>query len=512
MGWLFDSIFHSIRSRLIAGVVLIHIILMGLIVFDMMTRQQEFMQTQVSKEGMNLSSTLAANAPSWLISSDLNGLDELVDSLQSSVKPLKLALILDADGRVKASTDPSLMGLVLDDAPSRQLVDAVKTGKPRFLWHDGMVDTIADITSNGKHIGYARVLLDASQVQAELNAVERKGIIYTLTAIALGGLVAWLLVRPLVHHLERLSRAADNIAAGNLKVQLPTTSSKDEVSRLTQDFAQMVEALEKDISERNRLEENLRQINETLAQKVHDEVAKNREKDHLLIQQSRMAAMGAMARNIAHHWRQPLNALSIQLANIKDAYDFNELTPETMGQYVAGGNGLIQKMSGTIDIFRDVFLADQAKETLSLLDVVDSVMQLIAPDFAQKGIALTLEGDETLKVEGYRRELSQVILGLLENARDALLRTRPNDGAVTLRLWREGFMVKLSVRDNNSGIPADVLPHVFEPYFTTKEMGTGLGLYLAKMQVEGMGGTIEAANHPEGGAEFTLSFPEKAEP
>lgn len=501
---LLDNLFPSIRSRLIGGVVLIHILLMGLVVFDMLTRQQAFMEKQVANEGMNLAATLAANSPSWLISNDLNGLDELVDSLAASVKHLRLGLILDADGSVKASTDPSLMGLVLDDAPSRHLVDALNAGRDRFFWHDGMVDTIAEITANGKRIGYARVILDATPVQAELDAVERRGIVYTLVAILLGALIAWLLVRTIVRHLETLSRAADNIAAGNLDVKLPVSTRKDEVARLTRDFAQMADALERDISERNRLEENLRRMNENLEEKIHDEVAKNRAKDHLLIQQSRYAAMGTMARNIAHHWRQPLNALSIQLINIRDEFEYHELTMELLESDIAIGMKLINRMSATIDAFRDFFLTDSKKEIFSLQHAVDSAVGLIAPDFENLAIALEIECVEDSMVNGYMREFAQAILNLLDNARDALIRSSTHSRKVAVRVWRENGEPRLSVSDNGDGVPPDVLPHVFEPYFSTKEMGTGLGLYMARTCVEGMGGSVLVENPADGGARFVL--------
>ena len=233
---LLHFILYSIRGRIISGVVVLHAVLMGLVVADMMTRQQSFMEHQVSSEGQSLATTLAANAPSWLLSNDVTALEELVESLRS-VPNLQLALILDSGGKVRASTDPKLFNLVLDDAQSKQLI---ATGKQ--LWHDDMVDSITEITANGRSIGFARVMLNTSAVQAELHAVTRKGMAYTAIAIILGGLLAWAMVRTMTQRLRLLSEAADSIAEGNLGFSLPESAGRDEVARLTRDFSQMARA------------------------------------------------------------------------------------------------------------------------------------------------------------------------------------------------------------------------------------------------------------------------------
>ncbi len=245
---LYHFLFYSIRGRIIASVLLLHAVLMGLVVVDMIQRQQDFMQRQIASEGLGLASTLAVNAQPGLLNSDISALNELVDSMQS-LPQLQLALILDANGKVRASTDDELFNLVLEDAPSKQLL-----GGSRQLWHDSMVDSIAPITVDGRHLGYARVILNVSKLQGELNAVARNGALYAVSAILLGGLLAWGVVRTLTARLEQLSAAADAIAAGDLSVELPQHVGQDEVARLSRDFNQMARALESDRAERQRFE------------------------------------------------------------------------------------------------------------------------------------------------------------------------------------------------------------------------------------------------------------------
>lgn len=246
-----DLMLHSIRGRIIAGVLLLHAVLMSMVVWDLSSRQHDFMEKQLANHGASLARTLAINAPSWLIANDLNGLDELVDSLKSTHN-LQLALILNRDGKVRASTDPSLLNLVLDDAPSKALM----TAKPdaRQLWHDGMVDSLAEIRSGDYVIGYTRVILNTAPVQAELDAITRYGMGYTLFAIIFGGIIAWLVVRTMTYRLARLSEAADSIAEGHLDVVLDDYVGRDEVARLTHDFNQMTRSLAEDRAQREHAE------------------------------------------------------------------------------------------------------------------------------------------------------------------------------------------------------------------------------------------------------------------
>ena len=247
---------HSIKGRIIGTVLLLHAVLMGLVVADMVSRQQGFMEKQLSHESQTLAHTLSVNAPSWLLSHDVSALSELVSSLKS-VKHLNLALILDEHGKVLASTDPALFNLTFTDSPSTKLLSSLLGDPTRTeyqLLHDGLIDSISAITSNGKRIGFARVILDAAPMQAELDAVTQKGAIYTLIAILLGGMVAWLVIRKVTHRLQMLSSAADSIAAGDLDIALPDYVGLDEVSRLARDFHQMALALKHNSRERDRAE------------------------------------------------------------------------------------------------------------------------------------------------------------------------------------------------------------------------------------------------------------------
>lgn len=254
-------------------------------------------------------------------------------------------------------------------------------------------------------------------------------------------------------------------------------------------------------------QEELRRVNESLEQRVAREVALNVEQERALIQQSRLAAMGEMIRNIAHQWRQPLNALGFLLGNLTDSARKSPPTPAEVAETAAQGDLLLQKMSMTINDFRDFFRPDRAVEPFSVRRQAEVAMALVGASFHHCGIALQLlDGDDVCTI-GFANEYSQVVLNLLGNAREAIVARNVARGRVELEASREGSRCLLRVRDNGGGIPAGDLERIFEPYFTTKAAGTGLGLYLSRTLLQRAPGGTLSVRTLEQGTEFTISTP-----
>lgn len=267
----------------------------------------------------------------------------------------------------------------------------------------------------------------------------------------------------------------------------------------------------RDISERKEAEQKLLELNANLEARVLEEVNKNRDKDHLLIQQSRLAAMGEMIGNIAHQWRQPINALSLVLANIKDSFEYGDLDQDYLDGQVERGGKLIQKMSTTIDDFRNFFRPDRKQQAFSLTKAVKDALMVVEVSYAHAKIDLQLEPGEDVVSEGFPNEYAQVVLNLLSNAKDAILERGVIGGRVSIRVEQGKEEARVIVSDNGGGIPEHILPKVFDPYFTTRETGTGIGLYMSRMIIENMQGHIAIAN-ADGGARITLTTPLAANP
>ncbi len=217
--------------------------------------------------------------------------------------------------------------------------------------------------------------------------------------------------------------------------------------------------------------------------------------------------MGEMIGNIAHQWRQPLNALGLVLANLRDGARCGELDEAAVEDAVQNGTRLIQKMSTTISDFRDFFRPGKEKRAFSALAQIRETSALLDASFRDADIELVVDASADLTLFGFGNEYSQVLLNLLSNARQAIVGLGEPHGRVSLRLSVRDGLGCLGVRDNGGGVPEGLLDRIFEPYFSTKEGGTGVGLYMSRQIVErSFGGRLEVSNL-EGGAEFRVLTP-----
>jgi signal transduction histidine kinase len=254
-----------------------------------------------------------------------------------------------------------------------------------------------------------------------------------------------------------------------------------------------------------RKSDELAAINEQLEKRVKEEVKKNRDREQMMIEQSKMAAMGEMIGAIAHQWRQPLNALGLYIQDVREAYAHHEMDGVYIEKMVDDSMNQINYMSKTIDDFRNFFKPSKMKTRFGVKESVEEVLNLLRPQLKSNAVGevvIEAEGEESI-VNGYKNEFEQVILNLLSNAKDAFWEAigkgiiTPQNSRIVIAITQKGAEVTVAVRDNAGGVAPEIIGRIFEPYFTTKEQGkgTGIGLYMSKTIIEkNMGGTIAAEN------------------
>ena len=329
--------------------------------------------------------------------------------------------------------------------------------------------------------------------------------------------LAWRISRPIV----RLTQMAQSIAqsGGRSKISLDIHTG-DEIEALAISLQQMLDAL---VRSRNEIEqfagkleeevakktEDLRKLNAELERKVQEGIEELREREEAMIQQAKMAEMGEMIGAIAHQWRQPLNALALNIQSLEDLAADGELNEETLDRFIRKNMETIKFMSKTIDDFRNFYRSENEMKPFDLKEAIEQTINLQRAQLEARGIELATHL-ESVEVVGYKNDLMQVVLNLISNARDAIMEKRERGkeygGRIEIETEREGDEVVIRIRDDAGGVPDEVLHRIFEPYFTTKEegKGTGLGLHMSKRIVEEkMHGTLRAYNE-EGGAVFEI--------
>ncbi len=285
--------------------------------------------------------------------------------------------------------------------------------------------------------------------------------------------------------IKNATKVLENIEDGNLG------------TRLTQDTNN------KALSE---LKNTINNVIENLEFKIQDEIKQRLEQEQLLIQQSKLAAMGEMIGNIAHQWRQPLAQISAIHMNMKVTYDFNKFTKEYLNTKVKEANKLTSYMSQTINDFQNFFKPQGEKEIFSIENACKEAYYIIESSLNYHGINLEFDIKENSEILGYKNEYSQVILNIISNAKDIIIERKIEKPIIKVEVKSGNNYGIVKISDNAGGVKAEILDKIFEPYFTTryKTQGTGIGLYMAKTIIErNMGGYINIKNE-NSGAVFTI--------
>ena len=240
-----------------------------------------------------------------------------------------------------------------------------------------------------------------------------------------------------------------------------------------------------------------------------------KKKEKILLQQSKMAALGEMIGNIAHQWRQPLSLISTTASGMRLKKEFKQSSEafemESLDSIISTTNYL----SKTIDDFRNFIRGDKKLKEFYIQDVIQTLDNLIQPSIFSNHIQLIHLCQDNAKIRAYENELLQSLLNIMNNAKDAL-QVQP-DGQRFIFMGCQVLKqeLELYIYDSAGGIKEEILPKIFEPYFTTKHnaSGTGIGLYMAYKMVKGMHGRISVNNYQYTyenrvftGARFSLKF------
>jgi len=246
-----------------------------------------------------------------------------------------------------------------------------------------------------------------------------------------------------------------------------------------------------------------------------------KQKEKMLNNQSKMAAMGEMIGNIAHQWRQPLTAISVAAGGIKLGYELDindeEDTIKELDSIVENS----QFLSDTIEDFQNFLKNDRITTDFSVKDAITKSIAIISANLDSHEINIVNHYDKNIMINGIQNDLIQVLLNIINNAADILKKKKysEHEKYIIIDIEQNEGYVTICIQDSAGGVPKDIKNKIFEPYFTTKHQsqGTGLGLYMThKIVVENLKGSIVVENrnfeykdNSYFGAKFTIKIPVK---
>lgn len=228
---------------------------------------------------------------------------------------------------------------------------------------------------------------------------------------------------------------------------------------------------------------------------------KKLQQEKLLIQNSKMAAMGEMIANIAHQWRQPLSIISLHLANLQIKTVKNKVTNEFLEQFINKITKNIDTMNHTIEDFSNFFKPNRPKEKFDINTLIKECLKIVEKPLKDADISVTFNSNSTLLFTGYRNNLLQVLINIIINSKDAIVMNNIKNGRILIKSRQKDNSFIINISDNGGGIAENILNRVFEPYFTTKfkSKGTGIGLYMCKTIIEdSLYGSIKLTNIDKG--------------
>ena len=230
-------IFSSLARQLIFGIAAVHAVLMTIFVFDLIDRQREFMLFQNHQQAVGLAATLATNGSSWVLANDLVGIEEIINS-QTNYPDLKYAMFIDLHGKVLGFSDRNKTGMYIEDEISHKIFDGSFDVK---IIHESsdLIDVASPIIVNDKVIGWARVGVSRKSMSNNLSLVTKNGLLYTIVAIVVGVLFAWIMANGLSKGIRKLKYAIDSISNGSRDVSCEL-NRHDELEDLAQDFNKML--------------------------------------------------------------------------------------------------------------------------------------------------------------------------------------------------------------------------------------------------------------------------------
>lgn len=530
----------SLRFKTVIGVALIEALLLALLIVTVMSYQRTSAEEALLKRATTTATLFATTTKDPLLSLDLASLDAFSRELMTN-PDLLYVRVLAEDGQVYSEAGAVEL---LNRTFSEDLhLDDVT---------DGVFDASATIQEGGIVYGHVELGFDTGSIQNIIAETRNNGIGIAVIEMGLVALFSLMLGTYLTRQLEVLRSSAKQISTGDYTGQIPITS-KDEIAEVASAFNRMSQALLESQQTRDKYEEDLRELNHTLEERVERRTAKinsqiaelqnaNRkieETQAKLIQSEKLASVGQLAAGVAHEINNPIGFVRSNLATLDDYINvYQTLIDNYRSMNSLQGEALearrqeiasIEKSEDLDYINEDIkdLLKDCRDGTSRVKDIVSglrdfshmggkgrdlcdlnacisSTLKIVVNGLKKKCDVITDLQDIPMIIAN-QGEVNQILMNLLVNAGQAI----DESGSIGVSTSVKDNMALVTVSDTGSGIDPANIEKLFDPFFTTKPVGegTGLGLAISYGIIQDHGGDIDVKSELGVGTTFTISLP-----
>lgn len=475
----------TLRRRLVISVAVVQAVLMTFFIADLTLRQQAVLRGQHTSNAMALANVLATSSANWLVARDISGLQKLVEG-QRHYPDLVFSMILDQHGLVLAHTDRSHL--------SQTVVDLPQDGQKMLLTQNvDLVDVCVPVLLSGKGIGWARVGISQRGVASKLSHIVRDGATYTVLAILIGSLMAWIFGALFTRRLDVIQGVMESVKAGNQEAKV-ILSGADEAAELAAGFNQMLETL------RQRTRE-VTELNATLEQHVAERTFQlecaNKE-------------LEAFSYSVSHDLRAPLRAIDGFSTFLEEEYGgkLDEEGRRLLGVIRANTRKMDRLITDLLALSRTT-QSDLNLTRIDMRSLVESVFQEAGTEEIRRQFKLTIEpmpeawGDPVL--------LRQVWVNLISNAIKYTAKS-------TVKEIEIGGFIKNDdrvyfIKDSGVGFNPNYIGKLFGAFQRLHKPedfeGTGIGLAIVQRIVRRHEGRVWAEGKENSGATFSFSLPNR---
>jgi two-component system, NtrC family, sensor kinase len=521
---------HSLSSKLITLLLACMVVIFSLLGYLNIRLQRQHLEGAALASAERVSDVIRRSATYYMLRNDREGLYHVIQTLADEPGMVKVR-ILDQDGRISYSTDTAEISRIVDKreeacygchAQSQALVRLNRPDRFRIYRNGGGQRVLGIVTpienqpacssadchahpASQRVLGVLDTNLSLAKADAQLAESNARTLVYTIAAILIVATLSWIfIVRVVDRPIKALADGTERLAGGDLGYQIEV-DSRDEVGDLARSF----NAMSVQLLDANR---EIVAWSKTLEDRVEEKTSElKRAHDHVL-QVEKMASVGKMAAVVAHEINNPLAGILTYAKLLRKWIDRGEMQGDKLKEAAECLDLIGGESRRCGDIVKNLLTfsrtAPMNVQTADINTVLDRSLRLVHHQLEMTGIELHVYLDDDLPaMQCDPAQIEQVFLALIMNAIDAM----PHGGNLWLetRVNRYGEGVEIEIRDDGTGIAPDVLPHIFEPFQTTKEQGRGVGLGLAVSRsiMERHQGKIEVQSGLGKGTTFTVTLP-----